>query len=85
MNDLVEVSDIGTITTYSVINYSQPFFPAKPPFVFGIIQLEGADTGLAHLIGDVAPEGVKTGMKVQAVFKEDRVGSIMDIKHFKPL
>jgi len=85
LDDFVEVGDTGTITTCSVINQSQPFYPMKPPFVLGIIQLEGAGTGLVHFIGDVDPDEVKTGMKVQAVFKEERVGSILDIEYFKPV
>jgi uncharacterized OB-fold protein len=84
LKDFVAVSDRGTVTTYSVINCSQPFYPAKSPFVFGIIQLDGADTGLVHLLSEIDPEDVKIGMKVQAVFKEERIGSILDIKYFKP-
>jgi uncharacterized OB-fold protein len=85
LKDFVEVSDIGTITTYSVINCSQPFYNAKPPFVFGIIELDGASTGLVHLIGEIDLEDLSTGMKVQAVFKEKRIGSILDIEYFKPV
>ena len=47
--------------------------------------MDGADTGLVHFIGGIDPERLKTGMKVQAVFKEERVGSILDIEHFKPI
>jgi len=28
---------------------------------------------------------LRIGMRVQAVFKEERAGSILDIKYFKPL
>ena len=83
LKDFVEVSHIGTVTTYSVINCSQPFYPAKSPFIFGIIQLGGADTALVHLLGEIDPEDVKIGMKVQAVFREERIGSILDIRYFK--
>jgi uncharacterized OB-fold protein len=30
-------------------------------------------------------EQVKIGMRLQAVFKEKRVASVLDIKYFKPL
>jgi uncharacterized OB-fold protein len=57
----------------------------EPPLVYGIIQLDGADTGLVHMLGEVEPEQLRIGMRVQAVFKEERVASILDIKYFKPL
>lgn len=85
LNEFVDVSDTGTVTTCSVVNISRDFYPLKPPFVLGIIQLEGADTGLVHFIGEVDPEKVKAGMKVQAVFKEERTGSILDVKYFRPV
>lgn len=85
LKDFVEVSDSGMITSFSVVNHSEPFYPSKSPFVFGIIQLEGADTGLVHLIGGVDPGDVKIGMKVKAVFKAERSGSIRDIRYFKPV
>jgi len=84
LTEFVDVANTGTVTTYSVINISQPFYIAKPPFILGIIQLDGANTGLVHLISEVDLDDVKIGMRVKAVFKDDRVGSIMDIKHFKP-
>lgn len=41
--------------------------------------------GLVHLLGEVDLEQLRIGMRLQAVFKEERVGSILDIKYFKPL
>jgi hypothetical protein len=40
-----------------------------------------------HLLGEVDPDAVEIGMKVEAVWKpeEERTGSITDIKYFKPL
>jgi uncharacterized protein len=85
LGEFVEVSDTGPVTTFTVINTYQTFYLMKPPFALGIIQLDGADTGLVHFIGEVNPEDVNIGMRVRAVFKEEREGSILDIKYFKPL
>ena len=85
LKDFVEVGKSGSLTTYSVINKSEEFYPMKPPFILGIIQLEGADTGLVHFLNEVNPEEVKIGMEVEAVFKEERTGSILDIKYFRPV
>jgi uncharacterized OB-fold protein len=57
------------------------------PIVYGIVQLDGADTGFVHMLGEVDPEKLKVGTMVKAVFKskKERQGSILDIKYFKPL
>jgi uncharacterized OB-fold protein len=52
---------------------------------YGIIKMDGADTGMVHFIGDVDPEEVKVGMRVEAVFEDEREGNILDIKHFRPI
>jgi len=87
LDEWVELDGKGTLLTYTVVNYKEPVQPAdvNPPFVYGIVQLDGADTGLLHLIGGVDPEKISVGMKVQAEFKDKREGSILDIKHFKPV
>jgi len=85
LSDFVEVAKTGTLTTYSIVYGSQPYYPSEPPFIYGVIQLDGADTGLVHLISDVDPQQVRVGMRLRAVFKEKRVGSVLDIKYFKPI
>jgi uncharacterized OB-fold protein len=37
------------------------------------------------MLGEIEPEQLRIGMRVQAVFKEKRKASILDIKYFKPL
>ncbi len=85
LDEWVEVSDKGTLLTYSVCHQPNPVQPVEPPLVYGIIQLDGADTGFVHMLGEVDPEQLRIGMRVQAVFKEERMASILDIKYFKPL
>ncbi len=81
----VEVSDKGTLLTYTVCQQSNPVQPVEPPIVYGIVQLDGADNGIVHMLGEVDFEQLRIGMRVQAVFKEKREASILDIKYFKPL
>ncbi len=81
----VEVSSQGTLITYTVVRYESSAMPMKPPFAYGIILLDGASTGIVHLLGEVNLKEIKTGMRVEAVFKEERIGDIMDIRYFKPV
>jgi hypothetical protein len=85
MDEWVEVSNEGTLTAFTMVYQSEPSYPVKTPFAYGIIKVDGADTGFAHIIGEVNPKDLWIGMRVQAVFKDKRVGSILDIDHFKPI
>lgn len=86
MNEWVELGRMGTLKTYTIVRYSVPFIqPMKPPFPLGIIQLEGADTGLPHLLGEVDFDDIQVGMRVEAVFRENREGNLLDIKYFRPV
>jgi uncharacterized OB-fold protein len=80
----VELSGKGTLTSYTVVHYSEPMHPMNAPFAYGIIRLDGADTGLTHFLGEVDLDEVSVGMKVEPVFKEKREGNILDIKYFRP-
>ena len=81
------MSQQGKLVTYAVSYQANPVQPSKIPLTYGIVKLDGADTGFVHMLGEVAPERLKVGMKVKAVFKvkEERQASILDIKYFKPL
>ncbi len=84
----IQLSPVGTLITYTVIRYSVPeIHPSDPPYVTGIIRLDGADTGMVHLLGEVDIENIKEGMRVEAVFKKKgkRQGNIMDISYFRPV
>ena len=87
LSEWVEVSQKGTLLTYTVAYQPNPIHPVSTPIVYGIVQLDGADTGFVHMLGEVDPGQLKVGTKVKAVFKskKERVASILDIKYFKPL
>jgi len=86
MEEWVELKDTGTLTNFTIIRYSVPSIqPMEPPFAVGIIQLDGADTGFTHLLGEVDFKELQMGMRVKAVFSENRKGHLLDIRYFKPV
>ena len=87
LDEWVEVSHKGTLLTHAVARQTTLVQPVKPPITYGIIQLDGADTGFVHMLGEVEPDQLKVGMRVKAIFKtkKERVASVLDIKYFKPL
>jgi uncharacterized protein len=85
LDEWVEVGDRGTLETYTRVHYSTPVHPVPAPFYYGIIKLDGADTGLAHLVGGMKGQEPRIGMRLQAVFKEERQGNMLDISYFQPV
>jgi len=81
----VHVSNKGTLLTYAIDYQKSVVQPVEPPIIYGTIQLDGADTGFVHMLGEVDPEQLRIGMRVQAVFKDERSGGILDIRYFRPL
>ena len=86
IDEWVEVGDVGTLSTYTYIRYAVPGIqPQEPPYALGIVKLDGASTGLMHLLGEVEMDSIRVGMRVKAVFRDVREGNYLDIKYFKPL
>ena len=86
LTEWVEVSDEGMLETFTVVHYSEPeLHPMKAPFAYGIVKLDGADTGMTCLIGEAELASLKQGMRLKAVFKEAPEGNYLDIKYFKPV
>jgi len=88
----VEVSQEGALISWALTEYEYFGMPTKPPFIGALIKLDGTDTNFLHLIGGIdlsdpeyVRETVKNGMKVKAVWKEEKEGHILDIKYFAPV
>jgi len=87
LKEWVNVGKRGTVYTYTVAYIDLDGSKLKEPTIYALIKIDGADGGFVHKLGEINPEKVKIGMKVEAVFqsKEKRRGSINDIRYFKPL
>jgi uncharacterized OB-fold protein len=89
MDDWVYLPDTGTINTFSLCYVTWDMQYLTEPEIPAVIDIDGTQpaVGIMHMIGEVDPNAVKIGMKVQAVWKpaEEREGSILDIKYFKPV
>jgi uncharacterized OB-fold protein len=82
----IELPDVGTVTTFCIVNV--PFLgqKIKPPYVSAYILLDGADIALQHLILEIPVEEVRMGLRVKAVWKprEEWGTTIENISHFAP-
>lgn len=82
--NMLEIGPDGTVETFTLITYAEPVHPRPAPFIYAIIKLDGADTGMAHFIDEVDFERVEIGMRVQPVFAATRNGNMLDIAYFRP-
>ncbi|MGE2735605.1 Zn-ribbon domain-containing OB-fold protein [Mycolicibacterium vaccae] len=86
LDQFVELSDKGTVTTFAIINIPFAGQRIKPPYVAAYVLLDGADIPVLHLVSDIDADKVRMGMRVQAVWKpEDQWGlGIDNIEYFRP-
>jgi uncharacterized OB-fold protein len=91
IDEWVEVGQQGTLEAFTICYV--PFLGLPPPPIATIVvKLDGADGCLSHVLGgvdlsdvDKAPQLVKIGMRVQAVWRKERKGEISDIEYFRPV
>ncbi len=84
-DEWVPVGDSGIVESFTVARQPDPMFNLEPPVIYGLIRLGEASGSLLHYIGEAGPEEVKVGMRVKAVFADQRSGNILDIKYFAPV
>lgn len=87
IHELVELPARGTVNTFSLCYVSWDLQPLEAPEIPAVIWLDGADqAGILHRLGEVAPEEVRIGLRVEAVWKpaHQREGAITDILHWRP-
>nr|HID59431.1 Zn-ribbon domain-containing OB-fold protein [Desulfobacterales bacterium] len=85
MEDWIELDGRGTLLTYTTVYYGEPVLDREAPTTYGIIRLDGADTGLVHFLNEVKQQDLRVGLRLEPVFKNERNGNILDIKYFRPI
>jgi len=80
----VDVKNTGTVTGFTVIRYKEPHQPFDPPYIQAMVQLDGADTPIVHIVKGIPVSQMEKGLRVKAVFAKKTTSTIMDIDHFRP-
>jgi uncharacterized OB-fold protein len=88
MAELVEWFDAGrsgVVETFTLLYEDLDGRATDEPQIVAFIRI--ADGGLVHRLGEVDVEDLDIGMPVEAVLrpKQQRKGSILDIRHFRPI
>ncbi len=82
----VEVAQVGTVTSFCVVNLQFYGSAMEIPYVSALILLDGADLSIMHLIQEVPADEVHIGMRVEAVWRDDAdiEPTLESIKWFRP-
>ncbi len=88
----VQVSEQGTLKTWSLVNFTFAGQTNPPPYITALIDLDGAGNSITHLVGGIdmsdiekVKEKIRIGMKVKAKWHDERKGHILDIEYFEPV
>jgi len=85
----VDLGDEGTLWGYTIVQF--PFLDPltgeeRPiPYGYGFIELKGASTRIQHFVTASDLNKLKIGMRMKAVFREGRKGSLSDILYFQAI
>ncbi len=82
LSELVELSDEGTVTTWAWEPKPDPRQPLDVPFAWALIQLDGADTSMLHVVDAGSIDAIHTGSRVKVRWAAEREGAITDIACF---
>jgi uncharacterized OB-fold protein len=86
LENWLEVPATGTVESFTTTYEDMNGEPLDEPITLAFIKIDNTNGGLIHTLGGVGSEGLKIGMRVEAVLKDqsERVGALTDIDHFKP-
>jgi hypothetical protein len=83
------MGDEGTLWGYTIVQF--PFLDPMTgverliPYGYGFIELKGATTRLQHFVTAADLNKLRIGMRMKAVFREERKGNLADILYFKAI
>ena len=85
LTEVVEVASTGTIVSWTWVDPPRPGSPWDTPHGLALVLLDGADTPLLHGVLVDSADELATGLRVEAVWRDERVGHITDLVGFAPV
>ena len=77
----VQVENTGVVQTFSICNVRWDMQPLDEPELPAVISIDGSDGGFLHMLGEIKPDEVTIGMKVEAVWKPVGERTGLDPRH----
>jgi len=85
--DDVELANVGTVTTYCVVNVPFAGQSIEIPYICAQILLDGANLSFMGLLQEIPTDQIRMGMRVEAVWVEpgELTPSLASVKYFRPV
>ena len=84
LTEVVEVGPAGEVVSWTWVDPPRPESPWDAPHGLALILLDGADTPMLHGVLVESADDMASGMRVEAVWRSERVGHITDLMGFVP-
>ena len=85
-DEIVEVSQIGTVSTFAVVNVNFASREMDLPYAAVEVVFDGANTTAQFLILGISHDKVRMGMRVRAVWKEGALEpTLSNVTHVEPV
>ena len=81
----VEVGPGGVLVSFTIAFLGIEREPLPEPITIGLVRPDGADAVLMHRLLEADDEPLEIGRRVELVLESERVGSILDIRGFRPV
>ena len=85
LSEFVEVGQQGEIVSFAWVKEPRAAHPMQVPFAWAMIKLDGADVPMVHCVAAKSESDISTGARVRAVWADETVGFITDIRCFEPV
>ncbi len=85
LSEFMEVEQTGVVRTWCWVNQPREKHLMNKPFAWALIQLDGANTPMLHMVDAKEESAMSTGMRVKARWSDETQGSITDIECFEPI
>ncbi len=80
--DLKDLRQTGELVSFTQTFLDHRGEPLENPYYLGLVKVDGADTVFFHKL--ITSQKPSIGMKVKAVWNDERKGSLFDLKGFEP-
>ncbi len=83
LSEFVEVGQQGEIVSFAWVKEPREAHPMQVPFAWAMIKLDGADVPMIHCVAAARESDIATGARVAAVWADETIGFMSDIRCFK--
>jgi hypothetical protein len=85
LSEFVEVAQTGSVCSWCWVTQPREKHLLNHPFAWAMIQLDGADMPMLHMVDAKDESAMHTGMRVKVRWGDKTKGSITDIECFEPI